>query len=209
MKRARHTRPATKTSAKLPKLSVKLAKIKRQFSKQQRVNWSMPHQIMSKRLDLHRIESKPLSPDINVWIDTSGSMSHDEISGLLSLIISNYVDNKKTSPLIIHQVSYDEIGEPILITNKQDIRKLTKSGLSSNGGTSFHQVLEDLPLGRNIILSDFEWNEDDIYDNVEHLSNPEMKNLWINSSEFSNTDWMANLLNNKSNIIIQLQNYEM
>ena len=205
----RRTVTITKTSAKLPKLSVKLAKIKRQFSKQQHVNWSMPHQIMSKRLDLHRIESKPLSPDINVWIDTSGSMSHDEISGLLSLIISNYVDNKKTSPLIIHQVSYDEIGEPILVTNKHDIQKLKRDGLSSNGGTSFNNVLANLPMGRNIILSDFEWDENDISDNVDHLSNPEMKNLWINSSDFSDTDWMAKLLNNKSNIIIQLQNYEM
>lgn len=205
----RRTIAITKTSVKLPKLSVKLAKIKRQFSKQQRVNWSMPHQIMSKRLDLHRIEPKPLSPEINVWIDTSASMSHDEISGLLSLIISNYVDNKKTSPLIIHQVSYDEVGKPILIANKQDIQKLTRDGLSSNGGTSFCNVLANLPMGRNIILSDFEWDENDISDNVEHLSNPEMKNLWINSSDFSNTDWMASLLNNKSNIIIQLQNYEM
>lgn len=205
----RRTVSITKTSAKLPKLSVKLAKIKRQFSKQQRVNWSMPHQIMSKRLDLHRIEPEPLSPEINVWIDTSGSMSHDEISGLLSLIISNYVDNKKTSPLIIHQVSYDEIGEPILVTNKHDIQKLKRDGLSSNGGTSFNNVLANLPMGRNIILSDFEWDETDISDNVDHLSNPEMKNLWINSSDFSNTDWMAKLLNNKSNIIIQLQNYEM
>lgn len=205
----RRTVSITKTSAKLPKLSVKLAKIKRQFSKQQRVNWSMPHQIMSKRLDLHRIEPEPLSPEINVWIDTSGSMSHDEISGLLSLIISNYVDNKKTSPLIIHQVSYDEIGEPILVTNKHDIQKLKRDGLSSNGGTSFNNVLANLPMGRNIILSDFEWDENDISDNVDHLSNPEMKNLWINSSDFSNTDWMAKLLNNKSNIIIQLQNYEM
>ena len=205
----RRTVSITKTSTKLPKLSVKLAKIKRQFSKQQRVNWSMPHQIMSKRLDLHRIEPEPLSPEINVWIDTSGSMSHDEISGLLSLIISNYVDNKKTSPLIIHQVSYDEIGEPILVTNKHDIQKLKRDGLSSNGGTSFNNVLANLPMGRNIILSDFEWDENDISDNVDHLSNPEMKNLWINSSDFSNTDWMAKLLNNKSNIIIQLQNYEM
>lgn len=174
---------AIKKTKKLPNFGLKLRKINRLLSKKSHVNWTMPHQILTQRLDLHRIERNPKEPSIHAWIDTSGSMSQEDLTNVVSLIISNYVDSIRDTPIILHTVSYCEVGEPIILQSKKDISKLNNSTLNSNGGTSFEQTLASLPNGRNIIMSDFEWFDGDVSNNIETLSNPNKSILWINTEE--------------------------
>ena len=170
----------------LPKLSLKLAKIHKMLTNTYHVNWTMPHQVLNNRLDLHRIEKDHQKSPINVWLDTSGSMDDDELSRLLTLIIANYVTSTKKTPIILHTVSYGEVEDPITLTSKNDIAKLKNVGLGSNGGTSFLEVLRDLEEGPHIIMSDFEWSSEDIVDNKANLINPNKNFLWINTSHEEN-----------------------
>lgn len=172
--------PGTKAKP-LPKLSVKLAKLRRQLNNKAAVNWSMPHQVLTDRLDIHRIEKQPAPAAINVWVDTSGSMSDEELNNLMTLIIANYVTSAKATPIIVHAVSVGAVGEPIELRSKNDLKKLTNLGLASNGGTDFDYVISQLEAGAHIILSDFEWMDTDVSNNIAVITNPNKKILWVNT----------------------------
>lgn len=167
----------------LPKLAVKLAKIRRILSNNNHVNWTMPHQVLTNRLDLHRIEKDTQRQPIDVWLDTSGSMSEDQLNRLMTLIIANYVVSTNKTPIILHTVSFEEVGDPIQITNRNDLSKLKSIGLASNGGTSFDSVLNNLQAGRHIIMSDFEWFDNDVSNNIDVLTRPDKSILWINTDK--------------------------
>ena len=173
---------------KLPQMSLKLAQVRRKFRDSSHVNWSMPHQVLCDRLDLHRIEKKPAEPEINVWIDTSGSMSEKEISLLMSLIVQNYVTNANKTPIMLHTVSFGEVNNPVCLRSTRDVEHMKKLGLGSNGGTDFESVLATLESGKHIIMSDFEWNDTDISNNMKTLSDKDKKILWINTSGSSNNN---------------------
>lgn len=199
--------PGTKAKA-LPKLSIKLTKIRKAFNNSYHVNWSMPHQILTNRLDLHRIEKDPQNSHIDVWIDTSGSMAEDELTRLMTLIIANYVVSAKKTPIIIHPVSYGAVGDEIPMSSSKDISKLKSVGLASNGGTDFHDVLAELQPGAHIIMSDFEWSTTDVTDNIATLSSKDKKILWINTSDSSYSQDVVDAIKSTNQILINLSDYE-
>lgn len=205
----RTIKPTTKTK-KLPDFGLKLRKLNRLLSKKSHVNWTMPHQVLTTRLDLHRVERNPKQTSIHAWIDTSGSMSTESLNDLLGLIISNYVDSAKETPIILHTVSYNEVGDPITLTSKKDLKKLQYTGLASNGGTSFEEILASLPTGRNIIMSDFEWNETDVSNNTLTLSNNDKNILWINTSRhLYNKDVTDVIRKLPTSIYLNLSDYKL
>lgn len=199
--------PGTKAKV-LPKLSIKLAKIRKAFNNSYHVNWSMPHQILSNRLDLHRIEKDPQNRHIDVWIDTSGSMNQDQLNRLMTLIIANYVLSAKKTPIIVHPVSFGAVGEPITMSSRADVEKIRTVGLASNGGTSFEEVLAELEPGAHIIMSDFEWASSDVTNNMATLSNKDKKVLWINTSNGYYSDEVLDAIKSTNQLLIQLSDYE-
>lgn len=193
----------------LPSLPMKLAKIRKLLDSQTRVNWAMPHQILSERLDLHRIEKTPVVP-LHVWIDTSGSMSGEDLGLILGLLQKNYLSKKNGNTLILHTVSNEETGDPVTIRSKADITKYVAKGMASTGGTSFHDTLGSLPDGRHVILSDFEWFNADVTDNLPFLKDASKRSiLWVDTSTMPayNND-VTDIIKKLPTTYIALRDYE-